>query len=87
VSQSRKHSFIEVCASTVFGYFVAIGSQSVIFPLFDIHVPLTANMEISGAFMTVSISRQYCFRRFFNRFHRRDNDSARPAYGPATTDN
>jgi len=42
-------------------------SQIMIFPLFDINVPLGSNLGIGVWFTAVSIVRGYCVRRWFNR--------------------
>lgn len=53
------------------GYVVAIVSQLLIFPLFDIHVPLATNLAIGAWFTAVSLVRSYVIRRWFNaRLHR-----------------
>ncbi len=66
MSQSRVHSAIEACANTAVGYSVAIASQVAIFPLFDIHVPLSSNMAIGAWFTIISLVRSYVLRRWFN---------------------
>lgn len=65
--QSRRRSFIEQLTNVAIGYGVAVLSQIVIFPMFDIHVPLTSNLGIGVWFTGVSIVRGYCVRRWFNR--------------------
>ena len=62
--QSKKHSFFESLQNVAIGYLIAVGSQVVIFPLFDIHLPIKANFQI-GLFMTVvSVCRSYLIRRW-----------------------
>lgn len=68
MSQSRLHSAIESVANTVVGYGVALASQLVVFPLFDIHIPFTSNLAIGAWFTVISLVRSYCVRRFFNGF-------------------
>lgn len=65
--QSRRHSALESVANTVIGYGVAIGSQFAIFPLFDIHIPLSSNLGIGLWFTGISLVRSYVLRRVFNR--------------------
>ena len=65
--QSKKHSFLESCANVTIGYLVALASQMVIFPQFDIHVDMKTNIEIGAWFTVVSIARSYALRRVFNR--------------------
>lgn len=65
--QSRFHSIIESCTNTAIGYGVALGSQIVIFPFFDIHVPLSSNLKIGAWFTVISIARGYVLRRWFTK--------------------
>jgi len=64
--QSKKMSLIESIANILIGYFVATGSQIVIFPLFDIHVSLHTNFIMAGFFTIISLCRSYAIRRYFN---------------------
>lgn len=41
--QSKWHSFLESLTNILIGYVVAIISQLLIFPLFDIHIPISDN--------------------------------------------
>ena len=65
--QSRKMSLVESCANITIGYTVAIGSQYVIFPVFDIYIPLSEHMAIGIFFTAVSLARSYTLRRVFNQ--------------------
>lgn len=65
--QTRAGSFIESFANVLIGYWVAIGAQSIIFPLFDIHLPVRDHFLIGALFTVVSIVRSYMLRRVFNR--------------------
>ena len=65
--QSKKHSIIESFTNVFIGYVVAIISQLVIFPIFDIHIPLKDNLLIGFWFTLISIVRSYSIRRLFNR--------------------
>lgn len=67
MSQTRLHSFIESVINVLIGYGVAVLSQIAIFPLFDIHIPLTDNLMIGAWFTAISILRSYAVRRWFNR--------------------
>ena len=71
MSQSRTMSFVESLVNVAIGYFVALGAQLAIFPLFGIHVSLDQNLLIGALFTIVSIARSYALRRMFNRIHRR----------------
>lgn len=65
--QTRRHSFIETCSNTAIGYVVALGSQLLIFPWFNIHVPFKSNVLIGAYFTVISIARGYVLRRWFTR--------------------
>ena len=60
---------MESIANVVVGYWVAVGAQVAIFPLFGVHLPLQQNMAIGGLFTVVSLVRSYCLRRLFRRLH------------------
>jgi len=66
MSQSRKHSVIESVINVIAGYLVALASQLIIFPIFDIHVDIQTNLLIGAWFTLVSLARSYCLRRLFN---------------------
>jgi hypothetical protein len=66
--QLKKHSFIESVVNVAVGYGVALLSQIVLFPFFDIHIPLKTNLWIGFWFTIVSIIRSYVLRRIFNKF-------------------
>jgi hypothetical protein len=71
MNQTKLGSFIETCVNTAIGYVIAVSSQIVIFPMFDIHVPLSDNFKIGLWFTVISIARGYVLRRWFNaRLHR-----------------
>lgn len=65
MKQSRRHSLIESMTNVVIGYVVALGSQLIIFPVFDIHIPLSDNLLIGLWFTGISIVRSYLVRRWF----------------------
>lgn len=64
--QSRRASMIEAVANVAIGYVVAILSQLAVFPLFGIHIPLSANLWIGAWFTVISLVRSYALRRWFN---------------------
>lgn len=64
--QTRTQSFIESVVNVLIGYTVALISQLLIFPLFDIHVTFTDNLLIGLWFTVISIIRSYIIRRWFN---------------------
>ena len=67
MSQSRKMSLVESISNVVIGYGVALVSQIIIFPIFDIHISLMDNIGIGLWFTAISICRSYLIRRFYNR--------------------
>jgi hypothetical protein len=64
--QSRLGSLVESCANIAIGYGVALASQLALFPLFDIHIPLSSNLWIGLWFTVISLVRSYLVRRLFN---------------------
>ena len=66
MNQTRLQSLFEVVFNTLVGFLVALLSQIVIFPLFDILIPLSTNLWISFWFTVISIIRGYIIRRLFN---------------------
>ena len=64
--QTKKMSLIETIVGVAIGYIVALLSQIVVFPLFDIEVSLTDNLLIGLLFTVISIIRGYYIRRLFN---------------------
>lgn len=69
--QTRFHSFLESLVNIAIGYFVALGSQLAIFPMFDIYVSLETNIYIGLWFTLISLVRSYVVRRWFNARIRR----------------
>ena len=65
--QTKKHSVIESIANVFIGYTVAVISQMVIFPIFEIHTSTSQNLEIAAWFTVVSVIRSYLLRRLFNK--------------------
>lgn len=65
--QTRKGSLVESLTNIALGYSVAICSQLIIFPLFDIHIPLHDNLTIGAWFTVISLARSYMVRRVYTR--------------------
>jgi hypothetical protein len=65
MNQSRAMSLIESIANVIVGYGVAVATQVLIFPAFDVHVTLAENLKISAAFTVISICRSFALRRLF----------------------
>lgn len=64
--QLKKHSFLESIINVAVGYGIALLSQIVVFPLFDIQCSLKQNIYIGLIFTVISIVRSYTLRRIFN---------------------
>ena len=63
--QTRKHSLVEAIANVTVGYLVAVLSQVLIFPFFDIQISIGENFLMGLWFMAISIVRSYALRRLF----------------------
>ena len=64
--QTRRQSFIESLVNVAIGYAVAVASQIVVFPMFEIRVTIVDNLWIGVWFTAISIVRSYVLRRAFN---------------------
>lgn len=69
--QTKKMSLIETTVSVAIGYIVALLSQIIIFPLFNINVTIGQNLLIGLFFTFTSIVRGYFVRRLFNRLSKK----------------
>ena len=63
--QSKRESLRESITNVAIGYSVAVLSQLLIFPIYDIHTTLSENFGIAFYFTIISITRSYCVRRYF----------------------
>ena len=66
--QSKRASLFEATVNVLVGYVIAVGSQLVLFPLFDIHVQPGEHLLLGFFFTVVSMFRSYLLRRVFNSF-------------------
>jgi hypothetical protein len=66
MNQTRLESFLESIVNILIGYFVALISQIIVFPMVDIDVPITTNLVIGLWFTLISLARSYVIRRWFN---------------------
>lgn len=70
MKQSKLGSLYESLMNIAIGAVVALASQLVVFPMFGINVPLSANLGIMAWFTAISVIRSYVIRRWFNdRLH------------------
>lgn len=67
MSQTKKQSLYESIINILIGYFTALISQLVVFPMFDIKVPISDNLLIGLWFTIISLIRSYFVRRYFDK--------------------
>ena len=60
-------SLIETSANIIIGYFLAVGTQVLLFPVFSLEVTFKDNLTIGMVFTVLSFLRGYCLRRIFSR--------------------
>lgn len=65
--QSKFQSLIESFINILIGYLTALLSQLLIFPLFNINIPIQDNLLIGLYFTLISLVRSYIIRRYFNK--------------------
>lgn len=71
MKQTKLGSLYESIMNIIIGAGVALISQLLIFPIFDINVTLSTNLGIMAWFTLISVIRSYVIRRWFNdRLHR-----------------
>lgn len=70
--QRRRHSALESIINILVGFGIALLTQVLVFPLFDIHISATSHLSITAIFTLVSFFRSYFIRRLFNYLHLRD---------------
>jgi hypothetical protein len=67
MKQTKLQSMIESITNVAIGYLVALFSQIVIFPFYDINISMSDNLMIGAWFTVISITRSYLIRRYFNK--------------------
>lgn len=67
--QTKLGSAMEAIANVVVGVVVSFISQLVIFHAYDVHLSITANLQMTGYFTLISLVRSYLLRRLFNSWH------------------
>lgn len=65
--QTKLQSLYESFINIFIGYIVALVSQLLVFPLFDINVSFADNLLIGLYFTIISLARSYIIRRYFNK--------------------
>jgi hypothetical protein len=66
MQQSKLGSLYESAINILIGFVVALSSQLVIFPMFDIDISISSNLGITLWFTLISVVRSYVVRRWFN---------------------
>lgn len=61
-------SLVEAATNVIVGYWLAVFTQLVVFPLFGLRISLGENLALSGIFTAISLVRSYALRRLFERF-------------------
>lgn len=68
--QTRLGSLVEALINVVIGFSINYVANLLIFPLFGLHISLTANLGLGVIYTFISIARSYVIRRWFNaRLH------------------
>lgn len=75
MKQSRLMSLVESIANVIIGYGVAVITQILIFPIFELHTTLAQNLQMGAVFTVVSIARSFVLRRLFEAVRVASNQS------------
>jgi len=59
-------SLLEAVTNIVLGYGLAVLTQIIVFPLFELHASIGDNLLIGAMFTVVSLLRSFALRRLFN---------------------
>ena len=68
MTQSRRMSLIETCASIAIGFVVSVIITALVMPAYGHDVTLADNIQITLIFTVASIVRGYAVRRAFVKF-------------------
>ncbi len=71
MKQSRSMSLVESLANVIIGYGLAVATQLLVFPLFELYMTLAENLTIGAIFTVVSIARSFALRRLFEAIRER----------------
>lgn len=66
--QSRRVSLLEAVTNVIVGYLLAVATQLIVFPLFDVALPIGDNLVLAFVFTVISLVRTYALRRAFERW-------------------
>jgi hypothetical protein len=75
--QSRRQSLIEAITNVVVGYALAVLTQIVVFPWFDLNPSLSENLALGLVFTVISLVRSYALRRLFTWLDRKRKRTSR----------
>ena len=64
--QSKRSSFIETLSQTLIGYFINLGVQFIVYPLYGAVFTVMQNVQLGLIFLVVSLLRGYAIRRYYN---------------------
>lgn len=68
MNQTKLASFIEACMNTGTGFIISFTAwRFLVAPMFHLPILVSTNLEITGIFTILSISRSYVWRRTFNK--------------------
>lgn len=65
--QSRTMSVVEAGTNVLVGFWLAVVTQMVVFPMFGLTATVSDHLAIGLAFTIVSLARGYLLRRLFDR--------------------
>ena len=67
MTQTKLQSLIEAVINTLIGFAINFCANLLIFPIFGMHISLTANFLMGVLYTSISVVRGYVIRRYFNR--------------------
>jgi hypothetical protein len=62
-------SFVESGVNIGVGILTSMVANACVFPLLDIHINLSTNVQLTLIYTGISLARSYTLRRLFNRWH------------------
>lgn len=66
MAQTKLGSLTESMANIAAGFTINYIANLLIFPLFGMHISLTANLLMGAIYTAISLARSYVLRRYFN---------------------
>lgn len=66
MTQTRLASAAEAATNVAVGYALAVLTQTLVFPVFDLHATTGEHMALALVFTIISLVRSYLLRRMFN---------------------